>query len=126
MKSRLLVMAAIFCGVALAQQTGGTTPATAINANAPVFAPAQTLGQQVNMMAAQPSEGLTAPEVQRELELRLRYDASLAGTSVGVRTDDQSVVLTGNVKTESQHDEALGIAKTYSGNRAIVDQIAIQ
>ena len=39
--------------------------------------------------------------------------------------DENSVILTGRVDSEQQHDLALRIAQSYAGDRKIVDKIKV-
>jgi len=63
---------------------------------------------------------------QQQIEQQLNSEASLSGTNVGVKTDDQSVVLTGTVDTRGQHDLALRIAQSSAGDRQVVDKIKVR
>jgi osmotically-inducible protein OsmY len=47
----------------------------------------------------------------------------LRSSNVGVHVNEDSVILTGTVNSEQQHDLALRIAKSYAGARKIVDKI---
>jgi osmotically-inducible protein OsmY len=109
----------IFCGVTAAQQLHPSATAASSNTNVPIFAPAQTLGQQMNPLAAQPYEALTTPEVQRQIEQHFGSQGALANAKLEVKSDDHVVVLTGTVGEESQRDLAVHIAKLYSGNREL-------
>jgi osmotically-inducible protein OsmY len=71
------------------------------------------------------SEELTPPEVEKLIQDNLGSEPALAGVPVNVVTNDEIVVLTGSVGTESQHMLAVRIAKFYAGNRQVVDKIEI-
>jgi osmotically-inducible protein OsmY len=49
----------------------------------------------------------------------------LRNSNVGVHVDENSVILTGAVDSEQQHDLALRIAQSYAGDRKIVDKIKV-
>lgn len=106
-------------GVAVAQQQ--TARASAMPG--PVFPAMQSEGDALAVRAAQPSEALTPPEVDRLILDTFGTEPSLAGASLTVKTDDQSVTLAGRVEQAMQRDLALQIAKAYAGTRQVVDNI---
>ncbi len=69
---------------------------------------------------------LTTDEVRQQIERSLRSEPALAGTSISVTVDDNSVLLSGGVYSEQQHDLALRIAESYAGDRKIVDRISLR
>jgi BON domain len=72
-----------------------------------------------------PAQGLSTAEVQRQVQQGLNSEPGLDNSKVGVHVDENSVLLTGTVNTEAQHDLAMRIAKSYAGDRKIVDKIKI-
>jgi osmotically-inducible protein OsmY len=72
------------------------------------------------------SEELTPPEVEKLIQDNLGLEPAMASAAVSVTTNDQIVVLGGNVDTQSQHMLALRIARFYAGNRQVVDKIRIK
>jgi osmotically-inducible protein OsmY len=68
---------------------------------------------------------LSTPEVQQQIQQGLNSEPTLRNSNVGVHVDENSVVLTGNVTSEEQHDLVLRIAQSYAGDRKIVDKIKL-
>jgi len=75
---------------------------------------------------APPAENISTTQVQMQIEQHLNAEPTLTSTNVGVKTDEQTIVLTGTVDTKDQHDLALRIAKSYAGDRQIVDKIKVR
>jgi hypothetical protein len=58
-------------------------------------------------------------------KLRKEFDpknAAYAGSSIQAAVDDQSISLTGTVKSRIQHEMALQLARAYAGDRKIIDR----
>jgi hypothetical protein len=74
-----------------------------------------------------PPEGrrLSTPEIHQRIQQSLNSEPMLRNSNVGVHVDENSVILTGTVDSEQQHDLALLIAQSYAGDRKIVDQIKV-
>jgi len=72
-----------------------------------------------------PPQGLSTPEVQQQIQQGLNSEPALRNSNVGVHVDENSVILTGTVNSEEQHDLALRIARSYAGDRKIVDKIKL-
>lgn len=70
-------------------------------------------------------ETLKSAEVQQQIQKKLTTEPLLAQTNIKVHVDDDSVVLSGTVDDERQHDLALRIARSYAGDRGIVDNLEI-
>jgi len=75
---------------------------------------------------APPPRQLTGTEVEQEIKDHLDSEPALATAKVNTKVEPQSVELTGTVDTEEQHDLALRIAKSYSGDRQVVDKIRVK
>lgn len=84
--------------------------------------PTQTMPPDTRVPSA---ETLNSVEVQQQIQKKLTTEPLLAQTNVKVQVDDDSVVLSGTVDDEHQHDLALGIAQSYVGERRIVDNIQV-
>jgi hypothetical protein len=69
---------------------------------------------------------LSNQEVEEQINKKLSTEPLLASAGVNAVVDDKSVVLSGTVQDERQHDLALRIAKSYAGEREIVDKIQVQ
>jgi osmotically-inducible protein OsmY len=70
-----------------------------------------------------PPRGLSTPEVQQQIQQGLNSEPALRNSNVGVHVDENSVILIGWVDSENQHDLARRIARSYAGDRKIVDKI---
>jgi hypothetical protein len=75
---------------------------------------------------APPPEVVPSAEVQEQIRKKLASEPLLRNADVDTRVDDNSVVLTGTVNNSEQHALALRIAKSYAGDRHLVDKIKIQ
>jgi CBS domain-containing protein len=60
---------------------------------------------------------LSTPEVRQQIQQGLNSEPALRNSKVGVHVDENSVILTGTVSTEEQHDLAVQIAQSYAGDR---------
>jgi osmotically-inducible protein OsmY len=72
------------------------------------------------------SEALTTPEVEKLIEDNLTSEQALSDVRVMVKTDDNSVVLTGVVDRNEQRNVAEQIAKAYAGSRSVSNQIRVR
>ena len=70
-----------------------------------------------------PPQGLSTTEVQQQIQQGLNSEPMLRNSNVGVHVDENSVILTGTVDSEEQHERALRIAQSYADDRKIVDKI---
>src|SRR5215469_14651239 len=66
--------------------------------------------------AAPPPRQLTSTEVEEQIKDHLASEPALATVKVNTNVKPQSIVLTGTVDTEAQHNLAVRIAKSYSGD----------
>jgi hyperosmotically inducible protein len=120
MKGMFLGLALVLVGSVFAQQQQpptGTPPYT----TPPTFPP----GRMPPDTKAPPPQGLSTPQVQQQIQDKINSEPALANTKVGVMTDDRSVTLTGTVDSEEQRDIALRLARSYSGERKIVNKIKV-
>jgi len=69
--------------------------------------------------------GLTDRRLPAEKPFWSSCDCSLCGHERRQSDDENTVLLTGNVDSEQQHDLALRIAQSYAGDRKIVDKIKV-
>ena len=72
-----------------------------------------------------PSQASSTTRVQEQIQQGLNSEPTLRNSSVGVHVDENSVILTGTVSTEKQHDLALRIAQSHAGDRKVVDKITL-
>ena len=75
---------------------------------------------------APPPEALPSADIQGQIQNKLATEPLLANTGVEASVDDNSVLLSGTVENEQQHDLALRIAQSYAGDRRIIDKIQVQ
>ena|SRR5216683_396016 len=73
----------------------------------------------------QQAKPLSNAEVRHQIQQGMKSEPELANTNISVKTNDSSVVLTGTVDTERQHDLAVRIAQSYAADRQIVDKIKV-
>jgi osmotically-inducible protein OsmY len=77
-------------------------------------------------MQAPMPESASAGQVEQQIMQHLSSEPTLAKTSVNAKVDEDTVLLTGTVDTQTEHDVAVRIAKSYAGDRKIVDKINIR
>lgn len=65
-------------------------------------------------------------QIQSNLQSALDDDPLLSGADVGVKVDDEGIMLTGTVQSYRQHERVLELASSYSRSRNIVDKIDVQ
>jgi osmotically-inducible protein OsmY len=87
----------------------------------------QSPGQQMPPdTQAPPAETMSTERVEQQISHHLVSEPALANTNVDAKVDDTSVVLTGIVDTDRQHDLAVQIAQTYAGGRRVIDKIKLR
>jgi len=69
---------------------------------------------------------LSTEQVQQQIQSKLDTEPSLRDLQLTVVADDTTVTLKGNVENDDQHDAALRIAKSYAGDRKIVDKLVVK
>lgn len=69
---------------------------------------------------------LSTEQVQQQIQSKLDTEPSLRDLQLTVAADDSTVTLKGNVESDDQHDAALRIAKSYAGDRKIVDKLVVK
>ena len=77
-------------------------------------------------MIAPPATTLTNMDVEREIQRAIDSEAALADPGVKATVDTKSVVLTGIVGSEEQHDLVLAAARKRAGTRQVVDKIQVR
>lgn len=75
---------------------------------------------------APPSQTMSSQQVEQQITQRLSSEPALSKTNIDAKVDESSVVLTGSVDTETQHDMAVRITQSYAGDRKIVDRIKVK
>jgi osmotically-inducible protein OsmY len=76
--------------------------------------------------AAPPPQQMSSWQVQQQIQDKLNSEPSLANRNVKVSANDSTVILTGVVDSERQHQLVLGIAQSYADGRDILDRIQVQ
>jgi hypothetical protein len=74
---------------------------------------------------APPHEKLSTAEVQQQVQNKLDGEPMLKGLSLTATADDTSVTVSGTVDNAEQRNLAMRIAKSYAGERELVDKITI-
>ena len=75
---------------------------------------------------APPGRGLSDSEARQQIAEHLKSEPALRNTNITCKVDEDSVELKGTVATEEQHDLALRIARSYAGERTIVDNVKLR
>lgn len=75
---------------------------------------------------APPSKSMSPQEAEQQITRHLGSEPTLSDTNLDAKVDETSVVLTGTVNSEKQHQLALGIAQSYAGQRKIIDKIKVR
>jgi hypothetical protein len=123
MKRSLCGLALAFAVWAFAQQPPTNPPYT----TPPTFPQDQAPRQQMPPdTKVPPPDELSTAEVEQQIQDKLTSEPELAKTMLGVKADNKSVTLTGTVHTDTQHDLAVRIARSYAGDRKIVDRIEVR
>jgi osmotically-inducible protein OsmY len=112
MKGMFLGLALVFVASAIAQQQPYPTP--------PTFPQDQTRQQM-----PPDTKGLTTAQVHQQIQDKITSEPALANTNVEVKTDERSVTLTGTVDSQQQRNLAERIARSYAGDRKIVNKIKV-
>jgi hypothetical protein len=110
-------------GMSAAQNREQRQATPPMNDSSPVFASAQRSDAQP---VSPTSEALTTPEVEKLIQDNLTAERALTDLRVMVRTNDNSVVLTGVVDRDEQRNLAEQIARAYAGTRGIANKIRVR
>lgn len=124
-------MKPLFCGLALAFAVSAFAWQLPTNpppyTTPPTFPQDKAPRQQMppDTKAPPPSE-VPSAQVEQQIQDKLNSERALSNAKLGVKADRRSVTLTGTVDTDRQHDLALSIARSYAGDRKIVDRIEVR
>lgn len=127
MKQMLFGLGLLLATATFAQQPG-QPPSTAPPQGTPPTFPEERAPRQPmppDQEAPPQRQRLSTPEVQQQIQQGLKSEPALRDSNVGAHVDENSVILTGTVDSEQQHDLALRIAQSYAGDRKIVDKITV-
>lgn len=123
MKCILCGLVLAFVASAFAQQPSANQPPYT---TPPTFPESQAPQQGMPPdTKAPPPQGLSTDQIEQQIQRKLDGEPALTNTKVSVKVGDRSVVLTGRVDTQEQHDLALRIAQSYAGDRKILDKIKV-
>ena len=125
MRPMLFALVLLLATATFAQQQGQRSPTSPPQTTPPTFPEDRAQRQQMPPDQEAPPQGLSTPEVQQQIQQGLNSEPALRNSNVGVHVDENSVILTGTVDSETQHDLALRIAQSYAGDRKIVDKIKL-
>jgi osmotically-inducible protein OsmY len=75
---------------------------------------------------APPQQRASSAEVQQQIQEKLASEPALSDATVNVHATESSVMLTGTVNSEREHQLALDIAQSYAGSRQILDRIEVK
>jgi len=126
MKRTVLGSLLLFIASAMAQTQGNPQSSPPPYSTPPTFPQApDSAGQMPPDTEAPPSEQLSAAEIQDQIQEKLDSEPALRNNDLKATVDDTSVVLVGTVENERQHNLAIRIAKSYAGERRIIDTIEV-
>jgi hypothetical protein len=77
------------------------------------------------LQSPQSSEILTSPEIQQQILDEFKSEPALTDSALNVTVDDNSVLLSGEVHSEKEHELVLRIVHSYAATREIVDRITV-
>jgi|tagenome__1003787_1003787.scaffolds.fasta_scaffold20712916_2 osmotically-inducible protein OsmY len=101
----------------------------ALLAQAPMLpAPSQRNQTKATETAPTPQEkAIPAATLEQQIQSKLLDEPILKSSSVAAKVhDDDSVVLTGAVDSEQQHQRAVSIAASLGGSRKLIDRIVVR
>jgi hypothetical protein len=125
MKQMLFGLVLLVAMATLAQQQEQPPPTAPPQSTPPTFPDDRATRQQMPPDQEAPPQRLSTAEVQQQIQQGLNSEPALRNSNVEVNVDENSVILTGTVDSEQQHDLALRIAQSYAGDRKIVDKIKL-
>ncbi len=88
--------------------------------------PQQSPSQMPPDQKAPPPRTMSTNEVEQQVQAHLNSEPALSNTRLDVIANDASLTLSGTVDTEKERSLALRIARSYAGEREIIDKIAVR
>jgi len=119
----------LLASIGVAQQQGQPPPATSPPYQTPPTFPEGRQTPRAQMppdTQAPPPQTMSTERVEQQITQRLSSEPELFKSNIDAKVDENSVVLTGSVDTETQHNLAVHIAQSYAGDRKIVDKIKVK
>jgi hypothetical protein len=113
-------------GLTFAQQG---PPATAPPSQTPSTSPEEGQTSREPMppdTQAPPPKAKSSERLEGAILHRLKAEPTLSDTNVDAKVSDDSVILTGNVASRTQHDIAVRIAQANAGSRKIIDKLKVK
>ena len=128
MKPIVCSFALLLASLGFAQQQGppSTSPPYQTPPTFPEGRQAPPTAQMPPDTQAPPPRTMSSEQAEQQITHRLSSEPALANANVDAKVDENSVVLTGSVDTETQHDLAVRIAQSYAGDRKLVDKIKVR
>ena len=127
MKPIVCSFALLLATLGFAQQQG--PPSTPPYQTPPTFPEGRQAPPTAQMppdTQAPPPQTMSSEQAEQQITHRLSSEPALANANVDAKVDENSVVLTGSVDSETQHDLAVRIAQSYAGDRKLVDKIKVR
>jgi|SRR5579872_1765037 len=117
----LLLLLLVFTVTAYAQQTGSPYGPP------PVFPDPQSQARDMPPDSGAPApQQISTEQAETQIQDHLKSEPILKDADLRAKVDDTSVVLSGAIDTEQQREVALRVAKSYSGERHIVDKMVLE
>lgn len=69
---------------------------------------------------------MSSSDIQQQLQQSISEDPALSDARVETKVDDQSIILTGMVQSETQHRKVLATVGPYAGKRKVVDKLVVK
>ena len=101
--------------------TGAASPAPA----APAMSEAEALPQGTPFVADLNLYGPSTAELRQRLTTALRNDPTLSGSNIVANVSDDTISLTGSVRTAKDRQTARRIAESFATNRKVKEKITV-
>jgi BON domain len=129
MKHRICCIFLFLASMGFGQQQGQPPPTTSPPYQTPPTFPEGRQTPRTQMppdTEAPPPQSMSTQQVEQQIAQRFSSEPELSKSNIDAKVDDNAVVLTGSVDTETQHALALRIARSYAGGRRIVDKVKVK
>jgi hypothetical protein len=126
MKALLVAAMMLLSTAALAQQQERPPYNPPPHSTPPTFPDGSSSRQLPPDMRAPAHEELSTSDIEKQLGDRINVEPALQRSDIHATVDDKSIVLTGMVDSEQQRESALRIARSYAGDREVVDKLELR
>jgi hypothetical protein len=129
MKHRICCISLFLASMGFAQQQGQPPPTTTPTYQTPPTFPEGRQTPRAQMppdTEAPPPQTMSTQQVEQQITHRFSTEPELSKSNIDAKVNDNSVVLTGSVDSETQHNLAIRITESYAGDRRIVDKIKVK